>query len=140
MRDGDFPEVVRLKTIEEATKELKTAEIGQLRPLLRIADWQLFGNLIEKEIIGRTGEPDYLLKYSALLREVSGLKEEIPFYMFVAGGAEDVKQAKENLEKLLTITAEAFINALVVFWDDANVEEIRVAWKQAKAKEIMEGN
>lgn len=143
MRDGDFPEVVRLKTIEEATKGLKTAKIGQIRPLLRIADWELFGDLTEKQIIGRPGEPDYLLKHSTLLKGVSGLKEEIPFYMFVAGGVEDVKQAKEKLENLLTITAEAFINSLIVYWDNGNVgdiKEITAEWKQAVTQEIREGD
>jgi len=143
MRDGDFPEVVRLKTIEETAEGLKTAEIGQIRPLLRIADWELFGDLTKKEIIGRTGDPDYLFTHSALLREVSGLREEIPFYMFVAGGVEDVKQAKKNLENLLTITAEAFINSLIVYWDNGNVgdiKEITAEWKQAVTQEIREGN
>lgn len=138
MRDGVFPEVVRLKTIEEATKGLKTAKIGQLRPLLRIADWELFGDLTEKQIIGRTGKPDYLFKHSALLKEVSGLKEEIPFYIFVVGTVEDVKQAKKKSENLLTIMAEAFINALVACWDTQI--QIQVAWKKAIRQEIMEGD
>lgn len=140
MRDETFPEVVRLKTIEETEEGLKTAGIGQLRPLLRIADWSLFGNLVKKEIVGRNGKLAHLLEHSALLREVSGLKEEIPFYMFVAGEVEDVKKAKENLGNLLTITAEAFINALVTFWNDDNVRLISTAWDTAVSKKTMEGN
>lgn len=143
MRDETFPEVVRLKTIKETEEGLKTAEIGQLRPLLRIADWSLFGNLVKKEIIGRNGKPAHLLEHSALLREVSDLKEEIPFYMFVAGEVEDVKKAKENLGNLLTIAAKAFINALIVYWDNGNVgdiKEITAEWKQAVTKKTMEGN
>lgn len=143
MRVGDFPEVVRLRTIQKAEKGLNDSKIGDLRPLLRIADWSLFGDLTGKEIVGRTGKPDHLLKHSGLLREVSGLKEEIPFYMFVAGGVEDVKQAKEKLKKLLTITAEAFINSLVDYWDNRNVgdiKEITAQWKEAVSKGIKEGN
>ncbi|MBA7709320.1 hypothetical protein ES703_118234 [subsurface metagenome] len=63
--------------------------------------------------------------------------------MFVAGGVEDVKQAKEKLENLLTITAEAFINSLIVYWDNGNVgdiKEITAEWKQAVTQEIREGD
>jgi hypothetical protein len=132
MREGEFPETARQKMIDRAKDELRKIGNGSLRALIRIANWSLFGNLRDKEIVGKTGGRDFLIKHSSLLRKLSELKDEIPFYVFVIGSAKDlekVKKSRKTMEKLLTIIAKAFISTIVDCFDAV---EIKGAWDEAK--------
>jgi hypothetical protein len=132
MREGKFPETVCQKMKDRAKAELKKMNNSSLRALIRIADWRLFGDLRNKEIVGKTGGLDFLINYSSLLRELSGLKGEIPFYVFIVGEAADLEKVKRNkstIGKVLTIIAKVFILSIVDCFEDA---EIQGEWNEAK--------
>lgn len=131
MREGDFPEAVCASIVQHALRELKSANMRGLRPVVRIADWRLFGNLVEKRLVGKTGATDNLVNHSILLRELSDLTGEIPFYAFIVGEAaaiEPVKKNTQTLNNLLTIIAKAFIISVV---DGFGLKEIEGAWSEA---------
>jgi len=131
MREGEFPESVTQQIVVEGASQLKANSFSRIRPLVRIADWGLFGNLGEKQIIGRTGKPDYLVNHSTVLKELSNLKGEIPFYVFLVGEAADVdllKKKQANLRRVLTIMAKTFIKAIV---NCLGMPQIKEAWNEA---------
>ncbi|MCD4824613.1 MAG: HD domain-containing protein [Phycisphaerae bacterium] len=135
MREGDFSESVFLIMAEEGRKMLKKEKVlkKEFALLVRVADWGLFGNLREKQILGRTGKPGDLVEHSALLKELSNLRGEIPFYVFVVGETADIQTAKKDKEmpkKLLTFLAKAFTKAIVNCWDES--EELKQAWASMK--------
>jgi hypothetical protein len=132
MREDKFPETVCHKMIEHAKSKLKKINNGSLRALVRISNWRLFGNLRDKEIIGRTEGRDFLVIHSFLLRELSELKGEIPFYVFLVGEAKDLEKVKKNkktMKKLLTIISKVFILSIVDCFGDV---EIQGAWNETK--------
>ncbi len=130
MREGDFPEQVFLRMDKEGRKALrKEAVLKDLDLLVRVADWRLFGDLREKHILGRTGKPDKLVDHSTLLKELSNLRGEIPFFVFVVGETIGIQEAKRDTnmpKKLLNFLAEAFTNAIIHCWDES--EELQYAW------------
>lgn len=132
MREGKFPEAVCHKMIGRAKLELKKVNNGSLRALVRVANWRLFGNLRDKQIIGKTGRRDFLVNHSSLLRGLSELRGEIPFYAFVVGEAADLTKVKKNkkiMDRILTIIAKTFIIAIVDCFEEV---EIFGAWNEAK--------
>ncbi len=129
MRTGAFPTDVLSKTVTYARSALKNNGFQSLRPFFRILNWNFFGDLMSKQIVGRTGKPDLLIEHSTLLKELSNLRGEIPFYAFVVGDPEVVAKVKADSRKisqLVTIIAESFIKAIVWSWSDS--EPLRVAW------------
>jgi hypothetical protein len=131
MREGIFPDSVCRKIVERGMTGLRSSNMDRLRPLVRVADWRLFGNLGGKEIVGKTGTLDFLISHSGLLKELSNLTGEIPFYVFIVGEARDVEEIKKEqkkLGKLLTIMSESFIMAILDCFD---LREISGAWREA---------
>jgi hypothetical protein len=84
MREGVFPETVFSKMIGYLKVDFKKEQFNSIRPLFRVSDWRFFGDLKSKQIVGRPGTPDNLIKHSALLSELSNLTGEIPFFAFIA--------------------------------------------------------
>ncbi len=134
MKEGDFPDEVSQAFVKLGNAGLKAAGMKGVRLLVRMADWRLFGNLKDKQIIGRTGKLSRLVDDSTLLKELSNLTGEIPFFVFVVGDTAEiaaVKSIRNFSDRLLKCLAEAFMKALVQSW---NVKEIRGAWSE-KPKE-----
>jgi HD superfamily phosphohydrolase len=134
MRDGSFPDKVRRAIVARTNAQLRRRNFGGLRAFMRIADWRLFGNLGEREIVGRTGQPDLLVKHSLLLGKLSGLEGEIPFYLFLVGKPEDVDAVRRDdktRDEVLTMAAQAFILAIVGCFETL---EVKGAWEDARKK------
>jgi hypothetical protein len=132
MRKGEFPDPITQQLVAGGTRRLRAESFRRVRPVVRIADWSLFGNIEMKQIVGRTGRPDHLSKHSTVLKDLSGLKGEIPFYIFLAGEAADIdtlRSSQKNLRHVLTIMAQAFIEAVVQYFDVPEI--IREAWNRA---------
>ena len=135
MREGSFADHVRQKIVDLTNAELNEKGIKHLRAIMRIADWHFFGNLDEKEIVGRTGDTDFLVKHSLLLRKLSGLEGEIPFYLFLVGRSEDldvVRKDQKTCDEVLTMAARAFILAIADCFDATR--EVKGAWERARKK------
>ena len=135
MKQGTFPVDVLASFTKMAGKALESDGFSDVRPVVRVADWRLFGDLKRKRIVGHTGKLSYLIGHSTLLRELSDLKDEIPFYVFLAGKSEDVGRIKKSsaaMKKLSGIMASSFVNAVVKHWDLS--EEIKGAWGEATAE------
>lgn len=137
MRHGDFPEKLAPIILRGLTERLQVDGMRKLRPLMRIADWSLFGALQENEILGRTGGKSLLVSHSALLRGLSGLRGEIPFYVFVTGSASDILAAKKRKglqDRLLKTIARGFINEIIENLE--RFQELKDVW----AKAVREGS
>jgi hypothetical protein len=130
MKEGDFPDAVCKVFITLGDACLKKAGMTGVRLLVRMADWRLFGSLKDKQIVGRTGELSRLVDDSTLLKELSNLTGEIPFFVFVVGDTGKiaaVKSLQNFSDRLLKCLAEAFMNALIQSWE---VQEIQGAWSE----------
>lgn len=131
MREGDWQEDFSDKFVEYFDRMLRENQLQGICSKIRVADWSLFGNLRDKRIVGKTGTPDNLVNHSTLLDRLSQLKEEIPFYVFLAGQAEIVEPMKKRPSinvKLLKIAGRAFVKMLVYCFQ---FREIQGAWTEA---------
>jgi hypothetical protein len=102
-----------------------------IRTMFIPVNWRkLFGKLDSKRILGRRGDPVPLLSNSRLLKKLSGLEGEIPFYACLVGETEQLVKLKADLsqEKLLQLVARGFIIGLASCWRDPGAEEVRGAW------------
>ena len=90
---------------------LSRAGFTDVRPLIRIASWRLFGNVDNMKLIDRDGEAVPLSNFSYLLSRLSGLRGEVPFFVYLfaetARLAEVDCTSKRGRRKLLSLSAES---------------------------------
>jgi hypothetical protein len=106
------------------------AGVHLVRPLLGVVG-NVFARLDEKRIVARGQTHPTLVEHSALLRHVSGLEGEIPFFIFVCGKAEELESFcnRVDLTELHTRVARGVVESILRCWNSPDTtREVKKAW------------
>lgn len=126
-----------IEEMEKATskKLRKRIRRRQVQIIVKISDWNLVGNLANLQVVGRTGEPEQITKWSLLLGKVSELPGEIPFFVYVLGKTELIRYIRlQKRSRIIGFVADGLVVALIALFkhQDSAIKGIcEKAWQKA---------
>jgi len=82
---------------EGALAEMEIVRNLQLIPIGHCNNWNLIGSLNELEIIKRDGNVEGLMRSSPILRQLSGIPDDVPYFLFFIGEDEGILELKRML-------------------------------------------
>ncbi len=129
MRREEFALAAWAITEPHLKKELELMGADRLRPILGVVG-DVFGKLEEQRLVARGGKHPKLIEHSALLRELSGLTGEIPFFIYVAGRSENLAafRADNEAKDVRVGVARGVVRGILACWNDERTKEVRNAW------------
>ena len=85
-----------IDTFEKKLKNIPQVHRWNLNPIVRCNDWHLFGELSKLEVLDRDGNPEAIKVSSPILNKLSGLPDNLPFFLFFLGS----KDSEQTISKL----------------------------------------
>jgi hypothetical protein len=133
LRDDKFAEGSWPIINERIQQLLRERTEDNVWPVLGIVG-NVFGRLENERLLARGETHPKLVAHSVLLRKLSGMEGDIPFFLYFSGEEESLSAFWDRItsEEAISLTAAGFVEGFISCWADSDfTREVKKAWDVA---------